>query len=138
MPNDVWLNLPVNDLAVASRFFEAIGFAPHPGPGNTATSASFAIGEKRVILMLFAREVFAGFVQHPVSDTATGSEVLFSIGVGSRREVDEIAARACAAGGRVFAEPAEFQGFMYGCGLCDPDGHRWNVLFMDPAVPPSA
>ena len=35
------------------------------------------------------------------------------------------------AGGTVFAEPRESNGFMYGCGFCDPDGHRWNVLFMD-------
>ena len=33
--------------------------------------------------------------------------------------------------GTVFAEPKESNGFMYGCGICDPDGHRWNVLFMD-------
>lgn len=138
MPNDLWLNLPVRDVAAASRFFEAVGFAPQPGPGNTPTSASFAIGDKRVMLMLFAREAFAGFVQHPISDTAAGAEVLFSFGADSREEVDAIAARVRAAGGTLFAEPAGFQGFMYGCGFCDLDGHRWNALYMDPAGPSCA
>ena len=40
-----------------------------------------------------------------------------------------MADKATSAGGTLFAEPKESNGFMYGCGLGDPDGHRWNVLF---------
>lgn len=131
MAKDIWINLPVSDLARAVEFFTAIGFTPNPGPGNTSHSASFTVGEARVPLMLFVDEVFAGFAHHPPADTRHGAEVMFSLGADSREAVDAVAERARAAGGTVFAEPAEAQGVMYGCGFCDPDGHRWNVLYMD-------
>jgi hypothetical protein len=112
-------------------FFTKIGLVRNPGPGNTEHSASFVIGEKKVVLMLFVQDVFSGFTTRAVADTSKGTEVLFSLGANDRSEVDEIADRAKSAGGTVFAEPGETNGFMYGCGFCDPDGHRWNVVFMD-------
>lgn len=136
MSQDIWLNLPVKDLAKSTAFFTDIGFARNPGPGNTSHSASFTIGDKKVVLMLFVQDMFAGFANHPVADTGKGTEVMFSLGADSREQVDDIARRAKSAGGTVFAEPGESNGFMYGCGFCDPDGHRWNMLFMDPGKMP--
>ena len=136
MAQDIWLNLPVKDLARSVKFFTDIGFRRHPGPGNSDNSASFVIGDKQVILMLFAQDVFSGFASNPVSDTGTGTEVLFSLGADSRDQVDAMASKAQAAGGAVFAPARESHGFMYGCGFCDPDGHRWNVLFMDSGKTP--
>ena len=81
MTNDIWLNLPVKDLAKSINFFTQIGFQHNPGPGNTAHSASFLIGDKKVVLMLFAQDMFAGFTRHALVDTSKGSEVLFSLGV---------------------------------------------------------
>lgn len=131
MAQDLWLNLPVKDLAKSVAFFTAIGFTRNAGPGNSDKSASFSIGEKKVILMLFAQDMFAGFTNNALSDTSTGTEVLLSLGADSRQQVDELAQRVESAGGAVFAKPGESNGFMYGCGFCDPDGHRWNALFMD-------
>jgi len=130
MTQDLWLNLPVTDLARSVAFYEALGFERNPGPGNSASSASFVIGGKRVVLMLFTRQVFAGFVGAAVADTKFGSEVLISLGANNPTEVGDFARRALAGGGTVFREPGPPGGAMYGCGLCDPDGHRWNVLFM--------
>ena len=137
MAQDIWFNLPVKDLARSVMFFTAIGFARNPGPGNSEHSASFTIGEKNVVLMLFAQDVFSGFTNNGLSDTRQGTEVLFSLGAKSRDEVNDIADRARSAGGTVFGEPQESNGFMYGCGFCDPDGHRWNVLFMDAGKMPT-
>jgi uncharacterized protein len=131
MTNDIWLNLPVKDLAKSVHFFTQIGFSPNPGPGNSASSASFLVGDKKVVLMLFAQDMFTGFTQNPLADTSKGSEVLFSLGATTREEVENYSKNAASAGGSVFAEPGESNGFMYGCGFCDPDGHRWNALFMD-------
>jgi predicted lactoylglutathione lyase len=131
MTNDIWLNLPVKDLAKSSHFFTQIGFKPNPGPGNSAHSASFLVGDKKVVLMLFAQDVFTGFSQNALVDTSKCSEVLFSLGATTREEVDNYAKNAVSAGGSVFAAAGESNGFMYGCGFCDPDGHRWNALFMD-------
>jgi uncharacterized protein len=136
MPQDIWINLPVKDLARSVQFFTKIGFATNPGPGNSEQSSSFTIGEKKVVLMLFVQDVFSGFTNNVLSDTATGTEVLFSLSVDSREQVNEVANRVRSAGGTVYGEPGESNGFMYGCGFCDPDGHRWNVLFMDASKMP--
>jgi hypothetical protein len=136
MSPDIWLNLPVKDVAKSVAFFTGIGFTRNEGPGNTAHSASFIVGANKVVLMLFAQDVFSGFTNNALTDTAKGTEVLFSLGADTRKQVDDIAARVKAAGGIVFSEPRESNGFMYGCGFCDPDGHRWNVLFMDDSKMP--
>ncbi|WP_074727780.1 MULTISPECIES: VOC family protein [Paenibacillus] len=81
--------------------------------------------------MLFPEPVFKNFTGNEIADPKQSSEVLFSIDAESRGEVDEIAKRAVEAGGMIFSEPAEHQGWMYGCGFADLDGHRWNALYMD-------
>ena len=130
MANDLWLNLPVKDLAASVAFYEAIGFTRNFGPGNTDSSACFIVGGKKTVLMLFLEPLFSGFAGAPVADTAKGAEVLLSVGAGSRDEVDALADKAREAGGEVYAEPAGAAAGMYGCGFRDPDGHRWNVLHM--------
>jgi len=131
MIKDVWINLPVKDVARAAAFYEGMGLTRKTGPGNSENSACFLVGEKKTILMLFAEDTFVGFTGHPLADCSGGTEVLFSVGMENRAQVDELAMRTKAAGGTVFREPAESGGFMYGCGLVDPDGHRWNALYMD-------
>ena len=126
MIKDVWINLPVKDLAKSALFYEGIGLARNPGPGNTENSACFAI-----VLMLFAESAFVGFTNNALADCRTGTEVLFSVGMEGRAQVDELAKRAKSAGGKIFREPGESNGFMYGCGIIDPDGHRWNALYME-------
>ena len=129
LTTDLWLNLPVEDLARSVAFYEAIGFERNPGPGNSGSSASFVIGQKRIVLMLFSRERFSGFIGGNIADPKLGSQMLISIGVDNAHAVDEIAERAVDGGGSVYGKPGHSGPKMYGCGMCDPDGHRWNVLF---------
>ena len=84
MTQDIWLNLPVKDLAKSIDFFTAIGFVRNQGQGNTDQSASFLIGEKKIVLMLFTQDLFSSFTGNSLSDTAQGTEVLFSLGADNR------------------------------------------------------
>jgi predicted lactoylglutathione lyase len=131
MTKDMWINLPVKNVTKARDFFVAIGFQANEGPGNSEHSASIKIGSKNSILMLFEQNFFKTISGNECTDTSKSSEVLFSFDAESEEEVREIAAKVEKAGGTVFSKPAAFQGWMYGCAFCDPDGHRWNVLFMD-------
>lgn len=131
MPSDIWINLPVSDVARARDFFTAIGFRLNPDFGHGPDAVSFLVGEKEVVVMLFAEETFSGFAQSPVADADAGARMLLSIGLDSREAVDTLAGKVAAAGGEVFSEPDEIQGWMYGTGFVDPDGHRWNALYMD-------
>lgn len=71
-----------------------------------------------------------------MTDTKQSTEVLLSIDAESREEVDEMVKKAVKAGGIIFSEPQADQGWMYGAGFADLDGHRWNVLFMDTSKMP--
>ncbi|KAF2329427.1 VOC family protein [Flavobacterium daemonense] len=130
MTKQIWLNLPVKDVAKAKDFFWKIGFSFNE-QHDTPSSTCMVVGEGHFVVMLFEESLFSSFSQNAIIDTNSGSEVLISIDAESREEVNELAEKVKEAGGTVFAPPAESQGWMYGCGFADLDGHRWNVLFMD-------
>lgn len=136
MTKDLWINLPVKDVVKSTAFFKHIGFTLNTHYGNGENSASFMIGDKNIILMLFSEKTFENFTGNKIADTKAGSEVLFSISAESKTEVDELSEKVIQAGGTVFSKPSEVQGWMYGSGFSDLDGHKWNILFMDMANMP--
>ena len=56
--------------------------------------------------------------------------------VDSKDAVDETVRKALAAGGTPSQEVQDY-GFMYNHSFQDPDGHLWEVMWMDPAGPPA-
>jgi predicted lactoylglutathione lyase len=130
MTKQIWLNLPVKNIKKSKQFFYSIGFSFNEEYSNEH-SACMLVGDKNFVVMLFEETMFSSFVQNTIADTQTHSEMLISIDAESRQEVEELAQKVEEAGGVVFTKPAENQGWMYGCGFLDLDGHRWNVLFMD-------
>ncbi|KFF06775.1 VOC family protein [Flavobacterium reichenbachii] len=130
MTKQIWLNLPVKDVAKAKEFFWKIGFSFNE-QHDTPSSTCMVVGENHFVVMLFKESLFSDFSQNNITDTQLSSEVLISIDAESKEEVDELAKKVKEAGGKIFADPAESQGWMYGFGFADLDGHRWNVLYMD-------
>ena len=130
MAKQIWLNLPVKNIEKSKQFFSKIGFSFNEEYSNE-NSACMLVGDQNFVVMLFEESLFGNFVQNTIVDTQTHSEMLISIDAESRNEVEELAQKVEKAGGVLFAKPAENQGWMYGCGFSDLDGHRWNVLFMD-------
>ncbi len=82
--------------------------------------------------MLLTREKFASFSTRPAGDPAAETNALFAISVESREAVDEMVRKAVAAGGARALAPQD-HGFMYQWGFHDPDGHHWEVFWMDPS-----
>jgi predicted lactoylglutathione lyase len=130
MTKQIWLNLPVKNIAKAKDFFWKIGFSFNE-QHDTPSSTCMVVGEGHFVVMLFEESLFTTFSQNSITDTSSSSEVLISIDAESRDEVNELAKKVTEAGGTVFAAPEESQGWMYGFGFADLDGHRWNVLYMD-------
>jgi uncharacterized protein len=130
MTKEIWINLPVKDVGKSEEFFSRIGFSPNEQYTNSEM-ACFTVGEKKTTVLFFAEDTFKGFTKSEVSDTKAGAEVLISYDAESREEVDETARKVFEAGGRIFSEPAEIQGWMYGFAFADLDGHRWNMVYMD-------
>ncbi len=127
MINQIFLNLPVADLQRSVAFFEALGFTHNPqfsGDGAACIVISDAIS-----VMLATHAKFREFTPKAVCDTNQAVEVLISLGCESREQVDELVAKALAAGGSTYDEPEDF-GFMYTHSFVDPDGHGWGLLHM--------
>lgn len=130
MTKEFWFNLPVKNLIKSKAFFEEIGFISNPLHTTNNHLESFFIGDKKVVMMLFPEDTFKTLTLNNIANTKKGSEVLFNIDAQSREEVDIMSKKVTAAGGLIYAAPAEKEGWMYGCGFEDLDGHRWSILFM--------
>ncbi|WP_343636101.1 VOC family protein [Fluviicola sp.] len=130
MTKEIWLNLPAKDVDASQAFFTTIGFTPKPERSAPGDRACFQAGKS--VVMLFNAESFKhvnGGLE--MNDTSKTAQMLISFDAESREEIDELAEKVKKAGGKVFAEPAEIQGWMYGFAFADLDGHRWNGLYMD-------
>jgi predicted lactoylglutathione lyase len=82
-------------------------------------------------VMLLVEPFFQGFIKKTICDAHKNTEVLVCLSCESRAEVDELVAKAVAAGGTIPREP-EDHGFMYGHAFEDPDGHIWELVYMVP------
>lgn len=131
MIKEFWFNLSVKDVKKSKTFFKAIGFTSNPMHENADHLASFFIGDKKVVMMLFPNDTFKTFTSNHLVNTSKGTEVLFNIDAQNKTEVDMMTEKVKAAGGIIYAKPETKDGWMYGCGFEDLDGHRWNVLYMD-------
>ncbi|WP_316829210.1 VOC family protein [Pedobacter aquatilis] len=131
MTKSLWINLPVNDVNKSKDFFTKIGFTLNTQYGSNNDSASFLVGDSKLVIMLFKKALYESFAGDKVATPITGTEVLFSIDAESPEEVDELARKVVAAGGKLYGEPGYKDGWMYGCGFIDLDGQRWSILYMD-------
>jgi predicted lactoylglutathione lyase len=127
----LFVNLPVADLARSKAFFAELGFGYDP-MFTDESAACMLVGE-HAFVMLLSRERFAEFAKLPIADPRTHTPALYCFSVSSRDEVDSVGAAALAAGGTE-ADDAEDYGFMYSRSFFDPDGHGWQVMWMDRAA----
>jgi predicted lactoylglutathione lyase len=130
MTKGAWVNLPVKDVGKSKEFFGKLGFS-FDEKRSSDEMAILWVGESKTHVLLFSEKTFKSFTQNELADTGKATEVLISVDAESREEVDQMARKVFEAGGKIFGEPGEIQGWMYGCGFADLDGHRWNVLYMD-------
>jgi predicted lactoylglutathione lyase len=127
---NIFVNLPVKDLNRSQEFFGALGFTFNP-QFTDENAACMIIGEK-IFSMLITEQYFTTFTPKKIADARTTSEVLIALSCGSREEVGEMVQKAVAAGGKTYNE-AKDHGFMLQHGFEDPDGHIWEVFYMDPS-----
>jgi predicted lactoylglutathione lyase len=124
----MFVNLPVRDLARSVEFFTKLGFTFDPR--FTDANATCMIVGDDAFVMLLVEPFFRTFTRRELCETRTHTEALIAVSVDSRAEVDRLVRTAVAAGGAHAADPQE-HGFMYGWSFYDPDGHHWEVFWMD-------
>ena len=127
MATQIFVNLPVKDLQKSIGFFSALGFSFNPH--FTDETATCMIVADNIFVMLLTRSYFQGFTKKALCDAHQSTEVLVCLEVESRASVDDLVARAVAAGGRTPLAPQD-HGFMYQHGFEDLDGHLWELVHM--------
>jgi uncharacterized protein len=127
-PRMTFLNLPVADPAASRRFFEALGFTFDDRFSDEST-ASMVVNEGSIVMFL-SRDKFAGFAKRPLPDPAATTGAMLALSADTREDVDAFADTALREGGTTAAAPLDY-GFMYGRSFYDPDGHHWEVVWMD-------
>jgi predicted lactoylglutathione lyase len=135
MGKQIFINLPVRDLGRAIAFHEALGHTINPK--FTDDNAACVVISDSIFVMLLVREYFQGFTDRKICDTATHIQSLFALSVEDRNQVDVLMGKVLAAGGSE-AGTARDHGFMYQRSFADPDGHIFEVFYMNEAEFPSA
>jgi len=132
MSRMIFVNLPVADLGKSRAFLEALGATNEP-KFTDDTAACMQLSDS-IFVMLLTHDKFRQFTPRPVADARAGSEVLLCLSAESRESVDSSVQRAVAAGGTADPAPKQDYGVMYGRSVADPDGHIWEIMWMDPAA----
>jgi uncharacterized protein len=128
----IFVNLPVSDLQQSRRFLEALGAVNEPKfTDDTAACMTFS---DSIHVMILTRDKFSQFTPRPIADANASSEVLLCLSSDSRESVDTAVERAVVSGGTADPAPKQDYGVMYGRSIADPDGHIWEVMWMDPAA----
>jgi uncharacterized protein len=131
MATKIFVNLPVKDLAKSMKFFTSLGYTFNP-QFTDETAACMVISDD-IFAMLLTHAKFKDFTPKAICDATKSTEVLIALSCESRRHVDELVRKATAAGGSTYAERKDY-GFMYQHGFQDPDGHIWELIYMEPGA----
>ena len=132
MDQMIFVNLPVSDLAASRRFLEALGATNEPKfTDETAAAMRFS---DSIFFMLLTHDKYRQFTPLPIADAKTSSGALLCLSRDSREAVDASIDAAVAAGGTADPSPKQDYGVMYGRSVTDPDGHHFELMWMDPAA----
>ncbi len=130
MHSIIFVNLPVADIERSRKFFADLGYTFHEKLSGDS-SLTLILGQNQ-FAMLLQRDAFDSLHQVETADAAKVKECVVCLSTDTRDEVDALVDRAIAAGGTV--GDTEDHGFMYGRSYHDPDGHSWQIFWMDPAA----
>lgn len=133
MPQMIFVNLPVADLSCSTAFYEAIGARKEAKFSNDA--AAMMVISDTISVMLLTHPFYSRFTPKPIADAHGSSQVLLCLSQDSIPAVDAMVEKAAAAGGKADPGPKqEMGGLMYGRSFEDPDGHHWEIMWMNPAA----
>ena len=130
MPKMIFINLPVTDLDRSVGFYEAVGGRKESKFSNER--AAMIVLSDAIHVMLLTHDFYKTFTGKPIADAHQSSQVLLALSADSTADVDATVDKAAAAGGKADPGPKQEMGeLMYGRSFEDPDGHHWEVMWMD-------
>jgi predicted lactoylglutathione lyase len=128
MKSQIFINLPVKELERSFDFYTKMGFTNNPQFSDD--SGKCMVFSDEIFVMLLTHEKFKSFITRPITDVSKTTSALFSISVESLDRVNEISDNALSGGGKEPVEAKDY-GFMQQRTIEDPDGHIWEIFYMD-------
>jgi predicted lactoylglutathione lyase len=138
MSKQIYVNLPVSDLARSTAFYEALGFTKNPTFSNE--NASSMMWSDEIIVMLLVHDFYKTFLgDKEIADTAKTNGVLLALSFDSKEEVQRFADTAKQNGGDYYQVPNDVPSdMMFGYEVQDPDGNTWEPVWMSSDFNPHA
>jgi predicted lactoylglutathione lyase len=127
MDRMIFVNLPVTDLAASKAFYTGLGFSINEQFSDDQCAC--IVVSDTIYVMLLVEKRFKDFINGEIAPRES-TETLLCLSAESRAEVDDLLRKALTHGGKPWKELME-EGPMYGGSFADPDGHVWEVLYMD-------
>lgn len=128
MKSQIFINLPVKELEKSFSFYTKMGFTNNPQFSDE--SGKCMVFSDEIFVMLLTHEKFKAFITRPITDVSKTTSALFSISVESLDRVNEISDNALSGGGKEPVEAKDY-GFMQQRTIEDPDGHIWEIFYID-------
>jgi predicted lactoylglutathione lyase len=129
-PRKLFVNLPVENLDKSVEFFTALGFEFNPQ--FTDEKATCMILSEDAYVMLLVKDFFSTFTTKPIGDLTATTPAILALACGSSGEVDELVAKALAAGATP-GRAADENSPMHTGSFHDLDGHLWEIFWMEAA-----
>ncbi len=132
MSKMIFINLPVTDLEQSKAFYEAVGATNNPQFSDD-TAACMVVSDV-IHVMLLTHDKWRQFTSKDIPDAHKSAQVLLCLSAESKDAVSAMVDAAVAGGGIADPTPTQDHGFMFGRSFEDPDGHIWEVMWMDAAA----
>ncbi len=131
MLKQIFINLPVKDLAKSTAFYEALGFVKNPTFSND--QASGLAWSDTIIVMLLTHDFYKKFIgNREIADTQKISSALIALSLGSKDAVQNFANTAKSNGGDYYKVDMGIpEDSMFGYEVVDLDGHIWEPMWMN-------
>ncbi|PKD17210.1 glyoxalase [Salegentibacter salinarum] len=126
----IWSNLSVKDLERTTSFYTSLGFKSNNSRPSTELT-SFIVGVNSFVIHFFIESKLKTALKGELANLKKGNEVLFTLAASSPEEVNQWKIEVENAGGTIVSKPQEFGDGYYGFVFSDPDGHKFNVFYME-------
>jgi len=127
-PKMIWSNLAVNDLDRTTKFYTELGFNSN---GRSQELTSIVVGKNDFVIHFFLKNILQTSIKGEIADSQKVNEIIFTLSAESKAQVDDWEKEVEKAGGKIISKPEEFGPGYYGFIFADPDGHRFNVFYME-------
>ncbi len=130
-PKKIWANFAVSDLERTTKFYTELGFKPNGIHSSTRELTSFLFGEDDFVIHFFLKDILKTSIKGEIADSQKTNEIIFTLSAKSKDQVNNWEKEVERAGGKIISRPEEFGKGYYGFVFADPDGHRFNVFYME-------